>query len=338
MLLVSLLVAFWFGAGHALSPGHGKTVVAAYLVGSKGTARQAVLLGLTVTATHTIGVFALGLVTLYLSSYIVPDQLYPWLGFASGMLVALMGLTLFVRRFRAWYTGRSAPSQIEPETNQQVGGAHTHSSDHHHGSQVVPNITRGFGQAFATLPGGNSQPLAASAQMVASVPHGFGMHTHSNGHHHAHDVAPHQHGADAAPHRHGPFGRAHTHAPIPGQNGERVTLRSLLMLGVSGGLLPCPSALIVLLAAIAFHRVAFGMLLIVTFSLGLATVLTGIGILMVYGGRVMGRLQTEGKGSRLVSPAKTLVRVLPIGSALLVAAFGTIIALSAIGVGFLPAL
>ena len=80
-LLLGLLVAFGFGAAHALSPGHGKTIVAAYLVGSRGTAVMPAFLGLVVTISHTVGVFLLGLIVLYASEYIVPEKIYPWLGF-----------------------------------------------------------------------------------------------------------------------------------------------------------------------------------------------------------------------------------------------------------------
>src|SRR5205823_1804590 len=90
--LLALVIAFGFGAGHALSPGHGKTVVAAYLVGSRGTPAHAALLGVTVTVSHTIGVFLLGLVVLFASDYILPEKLYPWLGFSSGFLIAILGL------------------------------------------------------------------------------------------------------------------------------------------------------------------------------------------------------------------------------------------------------
>lgn len=99
IILFSLVVAFGFGAFHALSPGHGKTIVAAYLVGSRGTAGHALLLGIIVTLTHTIGVFALGLVTLYASRYILPEKLYPWLGFVSGLMIVVIGIALFFKRF-----------------------------------------------------------------------------------------------------------------------------------------------------------------------------------------------------------------------------------------------
>ena len=86
-VLVALLVAMFWGAAHALTPGHGKAIVAGYMVGTRGKPRHAFLLGGIVTVTHTIGVFALGLVTLGLSEFIVPEDLYPWLNLASALLV-----------------------------------------------------------------------------------------------------------------------------------------------------------------------------------------------------------------------------------------------------------
>ncbi|MGH3144974.1 MAG: nickel transporter, partial [Rubrobacter sp.] len=91
LIILSMLAALFWGAAHALTPGHGKAVVAAYLIGSRGTARDAGILGLTVTLTHTVGVFALGAITLYLSRYVLPEVLYPWLNVASGMLVVVIG-------------------------------------------------------------------------------------------------------------------------------------------------------------------------------------------------------------------------------------------------------
>jgi ABC-type nickel/cobalt efflux system permease component RcnA len=117
-------------------------------------------------------------------------------------------------------------------------------------------------------------------------------------------------------------------------NHTGVSLRSLLALGVSGGLLPCPSALIVLLSAIAFHRVAFGVVLIVAFSAGLATTLTGIGTLVVYGSRLLGRLQGRRAGGRTALLAAA--RVLPVFSALVVATLGAVIAAGALSPGALP--
>ena len=209
VILASLAAAFFWGMAHALSPGHGKTIVAAYLVGQRGTPWHAAALGAIVTATHTIGVFALGLITLALSAFIVPEQLYPWLNLVSGVLVVAIGATVFRSRFR--HRG------------------HTHGHTHHH--------------------------------------------------HHEHE----------APSR-----------------------RSLVAVGVTGGLLPCPSALVVLLAAISLHRVAFGMLLIVAFSAGLALSITGIGLVAVFAKQVFKRASFEGR----------LVRLLPAASALVILAAG----------------
>src|SRR3954447_13675263 len=127
VLLFLLLAAFGWGAVHALSPGHGKAMVAAYLVGTRGTARHAFALGATVTVTHTIGVFALGVVTLALSQYIVPEDLYPWLTVASGLLVVIVGAGVLRSRIRA----RSADAQSH--------GSHSHSHSHSHGGDSHPH-------------------------------------------------------------------------------------------------------------------------------------------------------------------------------------------------------
>jgi nickel/cobalt transporter (NicO) family protein len=217
VILASLAAALFWGAAHALSPGHGKTIVTAYLVGQRGTPRHAALLGLIVTITHTIGVFALGLVTLALSQFIVPDRLYPWLNLASGLLVVGIGASVFWGRWRH-------------------------------------------------------------------------RRAHAHGHHHHHH---HEHASGAA-------------------GSEGPSFRSLLAVGVSGGLLPCPSALVVLLAAISLHRVAFGLLLILAFSAGLALSITGIGLVAVLARRAFRRLSFDGP----------LIRLLPAASALVILAAG----------------
>ena len=204
VVLASLAAAVFWGAAHALSPGHGKTIITAYLVGERGTPRHAALLGLIVTATHTAGVFALGLVTLLLSRFIVPERLYPWLNLASGVLVVAIGASVLTARWR---------------------------------------------------------------------------HRRPHGHHH-HD---------------------HDHVHIGG--------RSLVAVGVSGGLLPCPSALVVLLAAISLHRVAYGMILIVAFSLGLAVSITGIGLVSLLAKRAFRRVAFEGATMRLLPALSALVIV-----------------------------
>ena len=241
-LLLTLLVAFGLGAMHALAPGHGKTVVAAYLVGSRGTALHALFLGITTTITHTIGVFALGLITLFVSRYILPEQLYPWLGVLSGAFVVVIGVALFTGRLSLLH-------------------GHSHGNDHDHEDDGLHS-------------------------------HGGFMHTH------------------------GDSGKAKQAAKARGPIGWG----NLLLLGISGGLLPCPSALVVLLSAIALGRVGFGLVLILCFSLGLASVLTAIGIALVHAGRLVERVPLNGR----------LLRVLPVFSALVVTVIGLGITLQAL--------
>ena len=232
VLLLSLGIAFGLGCFHALSPGHGKTVVAAYLVGARGTARHAALLGLVVTLTHVAGVFLLGLTVLFASKYVLPERLYPWLGFGSGLMIVLLGVWQFGRRYAIHYL-RSRGLEIPR----------------------------------------------------ASDPHGPGGHTHE----------------------------------LP----ERITAGGLIALGISGGIVPCPSALIVMLSAIALHRTAFGLVLIVSFSAGLASVLIAIGLLMLYARQLADRLQW-GSG---------IMQRLPLASPLIVAVLGALITAQAIVAG-----
>ncbi|MCI0370894.1 MAG: hypothetical protein L0214_05830 [candidate division NC10 bacterium] len=246
IILFVLLLAFALGAFHALEPGHGKTVVAAYLVGSRGTARHALLLGLIVTASHTAGVYLLGVITLGASAYIVPERLYPWLALLSGVAIVGLGLTMLAR---SWRAARGCSSTAH----------HHHDHGHAHGG-----LWRGH------RPGG----------------HHHGDHSHT----------------------HGPGEETHHHAEA---SGPSVSARELLVLGVTGGIIPCPAALVVLLSAIALGRVGFGLLLIVAFSTGLAIVLMGIGLLTVSARRLMGRASGTGPLLRwlpvLSSAAMTLL-------------------------------
>src|SRR5581483_10356318 len=205
------------------------SIVAAYLVGSRGTPRHALLLGLTVTVTHTIGVFTLGIVTLSLSEFIVPDDLYPWLNLVSALLIVAVGLSVLRWRVREWR--KRAPAH-----------------DHHHG------------------------------------------------------------------HSHGPGGHHHHH-----ERDHALSARRLLGIGISGGIVPCPTALVVLLAAISLHRVGYGLVLILAFSLGLAGAMTAIGIVAVSAKRVFSRVERSGSLIRLL-PAISALVVLGLGLAMTVRA------------------
>ncbi len=298
VVVLALVAAVGFGALHALSPGHGKTVVAAYLIGSRGAARHALLLGLTVTATHTSSVYALGFVTLYLSDYILPEDLYPWLGIVSGGLIVAMGLSLFIGRLRA--------------------------------SRLLPDVLAWLRIRIRAAVWVRSRGLALAAAETGAVAIGLPLASAATGgpvHAHAKRLG---HGLSGA-HRHG-AGPEHSHAASGA--GERISWRSLIGLGMFGGMLPCPSAIVVMLSAIALHRVAFGLLLIVAFSFGLAAVLTGIGFFLVYAGRLSDRAPLvraiAARLERRRGLASFAVRAFPAGSAALVAAAGLVIMLRAL--------
>ncbi len=254
--LFGLLVAFGLGAVHAMSPGHGKAVVGAYLVGSRGTTKHAVFLGLTVTITHTLGVFALGLITLFASNYVLPERIMPFLGFVSGLLVFFIGISLFKERLftlLGW--------------NKSVD-AHDHHHDHDHGDD------------------------------------------------HSHDPdgeIAHSHGG--VEHTHG--GSTHTHTPP-----NEITWKSLLALGISGGLLPCPSALVLMLSAIALDRVGYGLILTIAFSFGLAATLTVVGLIFLNVRNLFGRTALSNSWA---------FRILPVFSAFVVAFVGAVICYTSLG-------
>ncbi len=202
-LVVALLLSFAAGALHALGPGHGKTIMAAYLVGAEGRMRDAVVVGVAVSVMHTASVIALGLITLWAARLFPPESVFPWLSLVSGIVVLALGAWLLMTRL----TALRASGRADPD--------HLHGHDHDHG------------------------------------------HGHSHG--------PHQH--------------AHSHGPPPGTS--PFSAKGMAAVALSGGLLPSPSALVVLLGAVALHRVAFGLVLVAAFSVGLAAALTAVGLIVI---------------------------------------------------------
>jgi ABC-type nickel/cobalt efflux system permease component RcnA len=221
-------LAVLLGAAHALAPGHGKTVMAAYLVGLRGSLRQAATIGATVTVTHTAGVLLLGLV-LSASRAVASERVYPWLGLASGLLLAAVGLALAARAL----TGHRRP------------------------------------------------------------------------HAHAHDEHGHPHGGHAG-----------------GRAGRPLGRRGLVALGLAGGLVPSPSAVVVLLGGIALGHAWFGILLVLAYGTGMAATLTGVGLLLAH---VRGRVDR-----RLAGPAGSLLaragRLLPVATASVIVVVGLVLA------------
>jgi ABC-type nickel/cobalt efflux system permease component RcnA len=228
-MLAALLLAFGFGALHSLGPGHGKTLMAAYLVGAGGRARHAVTVGGSVAMMHTASVLALGFVVLTVTEVFAPERVYPWLGLVSGLIALALGAGLLVSRLAAW-------------GNRETRHVHDHPS------------------------AGGPDP----------------------GDHHAH---------------------LHPHTRT-----EPLSRRSLTALAVAGGLLPSPTALVVLLAAVAVDRIAYGLALLGAFSLGLAAAVVVVGILALRArDAVAGRM--SGRAARLV----------PVVSAASIALFGVVL-------------
>lgn len=258
LIALGVAIAFGLGALHAAEPGHGKTIVAAYLVGSRGTMRHAAFLGAMVTFTHTISVFALGIATLLFSKYFAPEKLIHVLETISGLSIVVIGAWLFYRRLNGLRASRD---------HHHDHHAHDHHHDHPHAHD----------------------------------------HTHEHDHHHPHE------------HSHGP--PSHSHVPE-----GKVTFGSLIALGASGGLVPCPSALVLLLFAISVGRVGLGLVLLAAFSLGLACVLMAIGMLVLYA------------KNWLPDPAKTtrhpVFRLVPVLSAAVIVCLG--LALTGASLGWLP--
>lgn len=241
VVLISLLAALGFGAIHALEPGHGKTLVAAYFAGVRGTVKQAVVLGLIIAATHSLGVMAIGLLVLFGSHFILPEDLYPWLTLFAGLIVLSLGLRLAVQR--------------------------------------IPSLLR-------------RRPSV-------------------HGHGHSHD---HPETAGGSP------------------------WRNLVLIGLVDGIVPSPSTILVLLAAVSLDRIVLGATLIVAFSIGLAAVLTAVSLSLVYAQRLLNRLsESLGAGSSgpigaviaSVSGEGVVARALPSCAAVMLVAVGMFLTLSA---------
>jgi ABC-type nickel/cobalt efflux system permease component RcnA len=236
-------LALLFGAGHAFAPGHGKTVMAAYLVGTRGRPIDAVLLGMIVSVMHTASVLVLAAVLYQVNRSTPVDRIYPWLTIASGVILICLGATLAFTRARTLRARRRHERAHANERAAEHSHAHTDAHTHSHG-----------------------------------------------GHTHTHDLPP-----DVPP----------------------LSRRGLVLLASSGGLLPSPSAVLVLLGAFVTGRAALGLGLVAVFSVGLAITLTGIGLVLVFSGRVIAK-----RGVR----RHKLVDCLPLASAAAIAVVGTVIA------------
>jgi nickel/cobalt exporter len=226
--LIAVAIAIGLGALHAFAPGHGKTVMAAYLVGERGTIRDGLLIGVTVASTHTLGVLVLGL-ALTASQTFAPESVYPYLSLASGVCFVGLGLTLLLgalRRRRVGFLGL--------HHHHHGPGGHTHEPGHQHSHADVPVHTHEHGD---------------------DPSHAHGEHEHEQGHHDHHGHEP-----PAAP--------------------ARLSRRSLLTLGFAGGMVPTPTAVVVLLGATAIGRAWFGAILVVAYGIGMGGTLVMAGVVL----------------------------------------------------------
>ncbi|MFW3462711.1 nickel transporter [Streptomyces microflavus] len=286
--LLALLLALVLGASHAAMPGHGKTIMAAYLAGRRGTRRDAVTVGATVTLTHTAGVLVLGL-SLPVSTHLAGEGVLLWLGAASGLLVTGIGLWLLLGAVR----GR-------PQHNHHHHGhgdiGHHHDHDHHHShdhGHDRPHHHHGPATQVPTPAGPPSGELQGNSTVATLAPP-----DHDHDHHH--DPA----GTSTAP-----------------EKARRTSRTGLIGMGIAGGLVPSPSALVVLLGAVALGRTAFGVLLVIGYGLGMAATLTLAGLLLV---RLRERIESHDRARTLRHHPllRKLVRTGPVITSLLVVAVG----------------
>jgi len=290
--LTGLVLAILLGSLHALAPGHGKTVMAAYMLGDEGTGRQAMALCATVTVTHTAGVLVLG-TALTVTTVIAPERLYPILGAISGLLVASIGVTMLRRARQARTTGFFGTT----------GHSHPHlDHDHpdHHGHDTAPD----------------RELVAIGAQVVehshgpAPAPDDHSAHVHTHGHQAQHHEA------------HGHQAHGHSHPDLS----QPVSWRSLVGMGFAGGMVPSPSALLVLLGAIALGRTWFGVALVIAYGIGMAVSLVAAGLFLLRIRNRLDRYLTTRNGQR----ASKRMAIMPVVTASFVVAGGLYVALRAL--------
>lgn len=318
--LLAVLLALVLGAGHAALPGHGKTIMAAYLAGRQGRPRDAVTVATTVTLTHTASVLILG-TALSVSSALVGEQALAWLGTISGLVIIAAGIWLLPAALRTARTRSGARSADQaPAHDGHTHGNHEHGHDHPYSHDVaVAAVAEPFGAGeLVTASVGNPAVAAVGTTAEAALATGpeahhdhaapnAVAHQHQEQRHHSHSGHGHPHG-----HSHGLFGHHHHDGSTGRKKG------GLIGIGIAGGLVPSPSALIVLLGSIALGRTAFGVVLVLCYGLGMAATLAAAGLLLLKlrdripalnGGRA-GRLATWG------------ARITPLGTALLILAVG----------------
>ncbi len=277
--LLALAISLALGGLHALAPGHGKTLMAASLIGTEGRRRDALVLGASVTTAHTAGVVVLAL-ALSLSSTIAPETAYPWLGLASATLAVGVGVSLFRQARRGGGLNRLHGHTHGPGGHTHGPGGHSHRPDHDHPPTVSSLSSSGLALSTARAP------------MLVAAP------THEHPHPHVHATAETE--------------------PVA-LHGSRAPTRRIVALGLAGGLVPSPSAIVVLLAGFALGRSWFALLLVVAYGLGMAFTLTMIGVVVVRAGGLTRRVAAGGMVPR---PVLAVLTRLPLVAAVVVMSAG----------------
>ena len=301
LAIAALVISFVLGGLHALTPGHGKAIVAAYLVGSKGRVIDAVFLGIVVTFTHTFSVIALGVVMLVAQEF-APEDIVPWLSLFSGILIVGIGAWLLTKNMKQYYTSSAHGHDHGHPHPQPHDHSHGHDHDHSHGH----DDDHGHSHDHDHEDDDHSHDHDHDHSHADDHDHG-----HSHNHDHSHDDDP--------GHTHSHGGRTHTHV-VPS---ERTGFWGLLSLGISGGIVPCVDALIGLLFAISLGKLVWGLIILSAFSLGLAAVLVAIGILMVMAKPLIERFTGEGVWLQRL-PIISAAVVILLGAILVFKAFNTV--------------
>ena len=328
LAIAALVISFVLGGLHALTPGHGKAIVAAYLVGSKGRVIDAVFLGIVVTFTHTFSVIALGVVMLVAQEF-APEDIVPWLSLFSGVLIVGIGAWLLTKNMKQYYTssahshggahGHSHDHDHQHADDHDHSHGHSHDHDHDHDHPHENDHDHGHSHDHNDDDHEHSHDHDHDHPHTDDHDHGHDHshdHSHDDDHEHDHDHG-HSHSHDEHTHSHG--GRTHTHV-VPS---ERTGFWGLLSLGISGGIVPCVDALIGLLFAISLGKLVWGLIILSAFSLGLAAVLVAIGILMVMAKPLIERFTGEGIWLQRLPMISAAVVIL-LGAILVFKAFNTV--------------
>jgi len=293
--LAVLLTVFLLGAWHAVQPGHGKTLVASYLIGTQGTKTDAVFLGIVVTAAHTSGVFML-MAGAWAASEIWPgvlqnpeQQLAEWITLAVGATIFGLGFTLVMKR-----AGGKAHAHDIFGRHIDPADDHHHDHEHEHKSPEDSDI------------------------LEEVEDH---THDHDHPHTHAHDHHHHGHGHHHHGHDHG-HGHHHHHELDP----SKLSRWEILRLGILGGVIPCPTGFVIGLIAFQQQWYFSGLILVIVFSLGLAVVLAAIGLVLVQSKSYLAARRRESK-SRLLTMIESK---LPVFGALVITMIGVVMVMFAL--------